>query len=102
MSQGFPIMWPSDLVFDPTWPNFELDLDIIKLNILTKFHEVPLKDMASRDKVFLLSDLVFDPKWPNFKLDRDFIKVNILTNFHQDPVEIVACRDVTSKSLRTH
>ena len=34
----FSKIWPSDLVFDPTWPIFELSLDIVKTNILTKFH----------------------------------------------------------------
>jgi len=36
--QEFPKIWPGDLVFDPTWPIFELGLDIVKANILTKFH----------------------------------------------------------------
>ena len=34
--QGFPLIWPGDLVFDPRWPSFELDLEIIKTNILSK------------------------------------------------------------------
>ena len=32
--------WPSDLVFDPTGPSFKLDLDIMMINILTKFHNI--------------------------------------------------------------
>ena len=32
--QGFELLWPSDLVFDSTWPIFKLDRDIIKTNIL--------------------------------------------------------------------
>ena len=32
-------IWPSDLVFDPTWPIFKPDLDIKKKNILVKFHD---------------------------------------------------------------
>ena len=35
----FSKIWPSDLVFDPTWPIFELVQDFIKTNILTKFHD---------------------------------------------------------------
>ena len=37
--QGFPIIYACDLVFDPKWPSFELDLELIGLNILTKFHD---------------------------------------------------------------
>ena len=32
-------IWPSDLVFDPTWPIFILFLEIVKANILSKFNE---------------------------------------------------------------
>ena len=28
-TQGFTKIWPSDLVFDPTWPSLKLDLDIL-------------------------------------------------------------------------
>ena len=48
-SQGFSIIWPTDLVLDRTWPGFKFDFDIIKMNILTNFHEDPLKNMASRE-----------------------------------------------------
>ena len=34
--QGFKEIWPSDLVFDATWPMFELDWDITKRSILVK------------------------------------------------------------------
>ena len=37
--QGLKEIWPSDLVFDPTWPIFKLDLDIIKTNILVEYHD---------------------------------------------------------------
>ena len=36
-SQGFSMIWPTDLVFDPTLPIFKLDLDIVKMIILSKF-----------------------------------------------------------------
>ena len=32
-------IWPSDLVFDRTWPIFILILEIVKASILTKFNE---------------------------------------------------------------
>ena len=31
--QGFPLIWPGELVFDIKWPSFKLDLEIIKTNI---------------------------------------------------------------------
>ena len=37
--QEFPKIWPGDLVFDQTWHIFELGLDIVETNILTKFHK---------------------------------------------------------------
>ena len=105
-SQGFYIFRPTDLVFDPTWPSFELDLDIIKVNILNNFHEDLVKYMASREVTrffyFRPTDLVFDGTWPSFELDLDIIKMNILTNIHKDPMQNVTSRVVTSKSLRTH
>ena len=42
--QDFPSIWPSDLLFDPTWPMYELDLDIIKKNILIKFQHAQAKN----------------------------------------------------------
>ena len=64
-TQGFPKIWPGDLVFDPTWPIFELVWDIIETNILTNFHEYPTENVASRvytrfPKIWP-GDLVFDP-----------------------------------------
>ena len=41
-------IWPSDLVFDPTWPVFILGRDFIKTNILTKFHDNQTESVASR------------------------------------------------------
>ena len=37
--QAFEAIWPSDIVFNPTWPVFEFDLDIILTDNLAKFHE---------------------------------------------------------------
>ena len=33
-----PLIWPGNLVFDLKWPSFELDLEYIEANILSKFH----------------------------------------------------------------
>ena len=46
-TQGFSEIWPSDLVLDQTWPSFEFDLDIMIINILTKFHELWIKTVLS-------------------------------------------------------
>ena len=47
-TQGFSKIWPSDIVFDRTWPNFKLVRDFIETNILTKFHEDLNENVASR------------------------------------------------------
>jgi len=46
--QECPKIWPGDLVFKPMWPVSELDLDIVKENILTKFHQNRVINVASR------------------------------------------------------
>ena len=38
-SKGFSMIWPTDLVFDPGRSIFELDSDIVKMIILSKFDE---------------------------------------------------------------
>ena len=42
-TEGFSKIWPSDLVFDLTWPSFKIDQDIMMINIVTKFHELWIK-----------------------------------------------------------
>ena len=37
--QGFPLIWPDDLVSDSKGPSFELDLEIIKTNILSNIYD---------------------------------------------------------------
>ena len=46
--QGFSKIWPSDLVFDQTWPIFQLFWDFIETYILTKFHDYQTENVASR------------------------------------------------------
>ena len=41
--QGFPLIWPGELVFDIKWPSFKLDLEIIKTHILSQIHDDCLK-----------------------------------------------------------
>ena len=45
--QGFPLIWPGDLVSDIKWPNFKLDLEIIKTNILSNIYDAYLKNVTS-------------------------------------------------------
>ena len=47
-TQGFSKILPNDLVFDPTWPTVELDLDIMIISIRIKFHELWIKTVPSR------------------------------------------------------
>ena len=56
-SQGFSMIWPTDLVFDLPLPIFNLDLDIVKMIILSKFDEVWTKTVASRVFTRFFSDL---------------------------------------------
>ena len=57
------LIWPGDLVFDPKWPSFKLDLDLIEANILSKFHQDWVKTMTSR----VLTNFSFDlTLWPSF------------------------------------
>ena len=42
--QGFPLIWPDS---DIKWPSFELDLEIIKTNILSNIYDDYLKNVTS-------------------------------------------------------
>ena len=57
--QGFPLIWPGDLVSDIKWPSFKLDLEIIKMN---NIYDDYLKNLTTG--VFKFSaDLAW---WPSF------------------------------------
>ena len=47
-TQGFSLIRPSNLGFNPTCPSFKLNLDITGINILTKFQEIEIKTVPSR------------------------------------------------------
>ena len=61
--QGFPLIWPGELVYDIKWPSFKLDLEIIKTNILSKIHDDHFKNVTSRASRWFSFDLV---RWPSF------------------------------------
>ena len=78
-SQGFPMIWPTNLVFDPTWPILELDRDIVYMIILSKFDEDWTKTLASRVFTRFFYDLAY---WPSFRHDMTHIRT--WPRFHQD------------------
>ena len=47
-SIGSSMIWPSDLLFDLTWPIFKNVQDFIEAKTLTKFHEYQIKNLVSR------------------------------------------------------
>ena len=118
-TQGFSKIWRSDLVFDLTWPSFDHDLDVMMIDILTKFHELWIKTVPSRvytswkvnrwtlehlvrhgrpqgfSKIWR-SDLVFDLTWPSFDHDLDVMMIDILTKFHELWIKTVPSRVYTS------
>ena len=61
--QGFPLIWPGDLVFDPRWPSFESDLEIITTNIVSKIHDDCLINVTARVLTKFSADLAW---WPSF------------------------------------
>ena len=95
------LICPGDLVFDPMWPSFELDLEIIKTNILGKIHDDCFKNVTSRVLKRSSFDLAwwpnFDPKWPSFELE--LIKTNILSKIHDDCFKNVTARVLTRFSF---
>ena len=104
-AQAISKIWPSDLLFDPTWPNIELDLDFVKINILSKFEEDWAKTVSCRvihdfPKIWP-SDLLIDPAWPSFEFGLDFVKINILSKFEEDWIKTVSCRVITNCFWRT-
>ena len=59
--QGFPLIWPGDLVSDIKWPTFKLDLEIIKSNILSNIYDDCLKNVTTRVLTRFSADLAW---WP--------------------------------------
>ena len=61
--QGFPLIWPGDLVSDSKWPSFEQGLEIIKMNILSYIHDDYLKNVTPGVLTRFSFDLAW---WPSF------------------------------------
>ena len=100
--QGFPLIWPGDLVSDIKWSSFKLDLEIIKTHILSNIYDDYLKkcDLWSVNSFLLIwpGDLVFYPMWPSFKSDLEIIKTNILSKIHDDCFKTMTTRVLTKFS----
>ena len=78
------ICW-GDLVFDPKWPSFELDLKIIKTNILSKIHDDCLKNVTAKVITRFSADLARWPSfWPQVTQFRTWPRNHQDTHFEQD------------------
>ena len=97
--QGFPLIWTGNGVFDPMWPSFKLDLEIIKTNILSKTdNDCFIKVTAVLTR--FSADLTRWPSfWPSFELDLELIKTNILSMIHDDCFKNVTTRVLTRFSF---
>ena len=84
-SQGFSMIWPTDLVFDPTSPIFQLNWDIVRMIILSKFDEDWTKTVASRVFTKFFHDLTY---WPSFWFNITHIR-NLLRYCQDDHSEQV-------------
>ena len=74
-SQGFSLIWPIDLVFDPTWSIFELDLAFIKTNILTNFYDDWMHNVACIVFIRFFYHLTYWPSfWPNMTHIRTWLR----------------------------
>ncbi|KAH3811692.1 hypothetical protein DPMN_140107 [Dreissena polymorpha] len=79
---------PGGHVFSPIWTIFELDRDINKTNVLTKFYDDWAKIVSS--KVFTrkitpsTGGHVFQRTRATFELNQHFIKTNMTTKLHED------------------
>ena len=98
-SQGFSMIWPTDLVFDQRSPIFELVWDIVKTIIPSKFDEVWTKTLVSRVFTRFFHDLTYWPSfWPRspiFELNWDIVRMIILSKFDEDWTKNVASRVFT-------
>ncbi|KAH3861349.1 hypothetical protein DPMN_024276 [Dreissena polymorpha] len=82
-------------VFQANVTIFEFIQDIIKTNLLTKFHEDWTINVASREKCPAPWQPCFQPTGIIFELVQDIIGMNLLTKFHEDWTINVASRVLT-------
>ncbi|KAH3886065.1 hypothetical protein DPMN_010066 [Dreissena polymorpha] len=90
---------PGGHVFQPTGIIFELfQDDIIRMNLLTKFHDDRTINVPYMEKCPAPWQPSFSSKHNIFKLIQDIIKTNLLTKFHEDWTINVASRVLTRKN----
>ena len=98
--QGFTLFWPGDLVSDSKWPGFELDLEIIKTNILSNIHDDYSKHVTSG----VLTRFSFNLAWwrsslPQMTQFQTWPRNHQDKHFEQDPWWLL--KNVTSWVLKT-
>ncbi|KAH3877357.1 hypothetical protein DPMN_001220 [Dreissena polymorpha] len=81
---------------------FKLIQEIIKTNLLTKFHKDWTINVASREKCPAPGGHVFKATKTIFKLIQDFLGTNLLTKFHDDQKINVTSRVLTRKIVPPH
>ncbi|KAH3882370.1 hypothetical protein DPMN_006306 [Dreissena polymorpha] len=93
-------------VFQPTGTIFKLLQYIIGINVLTKFHNDRIINLASRvllcKNALPPGDHVFKHTGTNFKIVQDFIGKNLLTKYNEDRTINVASSVLTRQILTTH
>ncbi|KAH3768761.1 hypothetical protein DPMN_169978 [Dreissena polymorpha] len=90
---------PGSHVFQPTGTIFELVQDIIRKNVLTKFHEDWTINLTSTVKTAPPpGGHVFLPTGTIFELVKDFIRTHVPTKFHDDWTKNVTSRVLTRKT----
>ena len=92
------MIWAGDLVFDLLWPILEPNLEVIKINILTKFHEDIVINVTSRVLTSFSYDLTWWPSfWPDLTQIRTWAKD--YQNKHLDQVSERYIINETSRVL---
>ena len=61
--EEFYIFGQCDLVFDPKWPIFKSDLEVIKIHVRNNFHDDRIKTVTSTAMTRFFYDLT---QWPSF------------------------------------
>ena len=83
--QGFPLIWPGDLVSDIKWPSFKLNLEIIKTNILSNIYDDYLKNVTSGELTWFSFDLAWWPSfWPHMTQFQTPLRNHQDKHFEQD------------------
>ena len=93
---SFLLIWPGDLVFEAMWPSFELDLEIIKTNILSKIHDDCFKNVTARVLTRFSADLATWPSfWPQVSQFQTWPRNHQDKHVHDDCLKNVTTRVLT-------